>query len=316
MEHGKSISQRQRGVSRERTPAPTGTDPGRPFHRAGRPAMLRGMRLAGKVAFITGASRGVGRCLALALAREGADIVVAAKSVEEKERLPGTIFSTAAEVEALGRRALPLQLDVRDDRAVDASVAAALERFGHIDILVNNAGALFWQPLVDTPMPRFDRVMAVNVRGAFACTRAVLPRMLEQGWGHILMMSPPLEVSAAVGKIAYAVSKFGMTLIAHGLAGELAGRNVAANALWPATLIESYATISFALGGPQLWRKPEILADAAIRIFTKEPAGFTGYALIDEDFLRSEGVTDFARYRCDPDHEPPRVGFDFKFRAG
>ena len=274
------------------------------------------MRFSGKVAFITGASRGVGRCLALALAREGADIVVAAKSVEEKERLPGTIFTTAREVEALGRRALPVQVDVRDEAAVEAGVKAALDRFGRIDFLVNNAGALFWQPLADTPMPRFDRVMAVNVRGAFACCRAVLPAMLDQKWGHILMMSPPVAPPEAAGKIAYAVSKFGMTLIAHGLAGELAGRNVACNALWPATLIESYATINFALGGPAMWRKADILADAAICIFAKEPGTFTGHALIDEDFLRGEGVSDFARYRCDPDHEPPRVGFDFSFRAG
>ncbi|MFI5166147.1 MAG: SDR family oxidoreductase [Thermoanaerobaculales bacterium] len=274
------------------------------------------MRFEGKVAFITGSSRGVGKCVALALAREGANIVVAAKSVEENERLPGTIFTTAAEVETLGRRALAVQVDVRDEGTIEAGVKAALERFGRIDFLVNNAGALFWQSLVDTPMARFDRVMAVNVRGAFACCHAVLPAMLAQGWGHILMMSPPVAPPAAAGKIAYAVSKFGMTLIAHGLAGELVGRNVACNALWPATLIESYATINFGLGGPAMWRKPDILADAAVRIFAKEPAGFTGHALIDEDFIRSEGVSDFTGYRCDPDHEPPRVGFDFSFRAG
>ena len=274
------------------------------------------MDFKGRVAFITGATRGVGKCLALALARAGADIVVAAKSVEENPRLPGTIYSAAAEVEALGRRALPVQVDVRDDRAVEAAVKAALDRCGRIDFLVNNAGALFWQPLADTPLPRFDRVMGVNVRGAFACCHHVLPAMLAQGWGHILMMSPPLDAAAAAGKIAYAVSKFGMTLIAHGLAGELEGKNVACNALWPATLIESYATINFGLGGPPMWRKPEILADAALRIFAKKPASFTGHALIDEDFLRSEGVTDFTRYRCDPGHEPPHVGFDFRFQAG
>jgi citronellol/citronellal dehydrogenase len=281
-----------------------------------RTGYARVMRFDGKVAFITGASRGVGRCIALALAREGADIVVAAKTVEPNPRLPGTIHTTAAEVEALRRRALPVQVDVRDENAVAAAVRATLDRFGRIDILVNNAGALFWQPVADTPMARFDRVMGVNVRGAFACTREVLPAMLAQGWGHILMMSPPVDLSAAAGKVAYAVSKFGMTLIAHGLASEVADRNVACNALWPATLIESYATINFALGDAKVWRKPDILADAALRIFAREPASFTGHALIDEDFLRSEGVTDFARYRCDPEHEPPRVGFDFRFQAG
>jgi citronellol/citronellal dehydrogenase len=274
------------------------------------------VRFAGKVAFITGASRGVGRCIALALAREGADIAIAAKTVEPNPRLPGTIHTTAAEVEALGRRALPLAVDVRDEQAVTAAVRATLERFGRIDFLVNNAGALFWQTLAETPLSRFDRVMGVNVRGAFACTHEVLPAMLAQDYGHILMMSPPVDPAAAAGKIGYAVSKFGMTLIAHGLAGELAGHNVACNALWPATLIESYATISFSLGNPSVWRKPEILADATIKIFAKPPASFTGHALIDEDFLREEGETDFNRYRCDPAHEPPRVGFDFRFTAG
>jgi citronellol/citronellal dehydrogenase len=274
------------------------------------------MRFPGRVAFVTGASRGVGRCIALALAREGADVVIAAKTTEPNPKLPGTIHSVAAEVEALGRRALPVQVDVRDEKAVEGAVRSALGQFGRIDFLINNAGALFWQTLNETPLSRFDRVMAVNVRGAFACTREVLPAMLAQDYGHILMMSPPVDLAAASGKIAYAVSKFGMTLIAHGLAGELVGHNVACNALWPATLIESYATINFSLGNPSVWRKPDILAEATLRIFSKDPATFTGHALIDEDFLRTEGETDFAKYRCDPAHEPPRVGFDFRFRAG
>jgi citronellol/citronellal dehydrogenase len=274
------------------------------------------MDFEGRVAFITGASRGVGRCLALALARAGTDIVVAAKTVEPNPNLPGTIHTVAAEVEALGRRALAVQVDVRDEAAVAGAVKAALDRFGRIDFLVNNAGALFWQPVADTPVSRFDRVVGVNVRGAFACTHEVLPAMIAQRYGHILMMSPPVDPAAAVGKVAYAVSKFGMTLIAHGLAGEVADKNVACNALWPATLIESYATINFTLGDARVWRKPDIIADAAMAIFAKEPGDFTGHALIDEEFLRSEGVTDFSRYRCDPAHEPPHIGFDFKFRAG
>jgi citronellol/citronellal dehydrogenase len=273
-------------------------------------------RLKDRVAIVTGSGQGIGKAIAEALAREGADIAVAAKTVEPNPKLPGTIHATAGEVEALGRRALALQVDVRDDQAVAAAVGTTLERFGRIDFLVNNAGALFWQGLAETPLSRFDRVMGVNVRGAFACTREVLPAMIAQDFGHILMMSPPVDLAAAAGKIAYAVSKFGMTLIAHGLAGELTGHNVACNALWPATLIESYATINFSLGNPSVWRKPEILADATIKIFAKPPASFTGHALIDEDFLREEGETDFTGYRCDPDHEPPRVGFDFRFTAG
>jgi len=265
-----------------------------------------------KVAFVTGASRGVGKCLALALAKNGCDVVVAAKTVAPDPRIPGTIGDTAREIEALGRRALAVELDVRDDAAVERGVKAALDRMGRVDFLVNNAGALFWRALADTPLKRFDLVMDVNVRGAFACTHHVLPAMRAQKFGHILMMSPPVEPAHAGGKIAYAISKFGMTLIAQGLADEVRDDNVAANALWPVTMIESYATINHNLGDRTLWRKPDILADAALRIFAKEPRAFTGHALLDEDFLRAEGVTDFLRYRCDPAHEPPRIGFDFR----
>jgi citronellol/citronellal dehydrogenase len=269
-----------------------------------------------RVAFVTGASRGVGRALALRLADEGCDVVVAAKTAAPHPRLPGTIHETARDIEARGRRALALPLDVRDDVAVEHAVKAALDAFGRIDFLVNNAGALHWQPVAETPLKRFDLVMGVNARGTFACTHHVLPVMRAAGFGHILMLSPPVEPDAVSGKIAYSISKFGMTLIATGLAAELEGENVAANALWPATLIESQATIGWSLGDKTLWRTPEIVADAAVRIFSKEPRTFTGHALIDEDFLRAEGVTDFARYRADPNHEPPRVGFAFKFRAG
>lgn len=274
------------------------------------------MSFAGKVAFVTGASRGVGKCVALALAREGCDVVVAAKTEQANPGLPGTIHDTAREIEKLGRRALAVKVDVRDDVAVERAVKLALDGLGRIDFLVNNAGALHWRPLADTPMRRFDLVMGVNARAAFAVTHHVLPAMRAQGYGHILMMSPPIDAKAAGGKIAYAISKLGMTLIAHGLADELAGENVAANALWPATMIESYATINWGLGTPSMWRRPDILADATTRIFAKEPRLFSGHALIDEDFLRAEGVTDFTRYRCDPASEPPRVGFDFKVSAG
>ena len=266
---------------------------------------------AGKVAFVTGASRGVGKAIALTLARNGCDVVVAAKTVAPDPRLPGTIGETALEIEALGRRALALALDVRDDAAVERSVKAALDQLGRVDFLVNNAGALYWQSLADTPLKKFDLVMDVNVRGAFACTHHVLPAMRAQKFGHVLMMSPPVDVDAATGKVAYAISKFGMTLIARGLAEEVRDDNVAANALWPVTMIESLATINWGLGDRTLWRKPDILADATLRIFAKEPRSFTGHALLDEDFLRGEGITDFTGYRCDPAHEPPRIGFDF-----
>jgi citronellol/citronellal dehydrogenase len=274
------------------------------------------MSLEGRVAFITGASRGVGKALAIALARGGCDVVVAAKSEQSTERLPGSIHETAAAIEQLGRRALAIRLDVRDDKGVEAAVAEAMDRFGRIDYLVNNAGALHWRSLLETPMARFDLVMDVNARGAFSCTRAVLPHMIAAKYGHILMMSPPIVGSEAGGKIAYSISKYGMTLIAHGLADEVRAHNVACNALWPATLIESQATINHHLGGPAMWRTPEIVVDAALRIFAREPGTFTGKAIIDEDFLREEGIHDFTKYRCDPSTEPPRIGFHFRMEAG
>jgi citronellol/citronellal dehydrogenase len=274
------------------------------------------MEFKGKVAFITGASRGVGKCIALELAKRGCDVIVAAKTVEADARLPGTIHDAAAEVEKLGVRALAVQVDVRDEASVEKGVNDALAKMGRIDFLINNAGALHWRPMTEAPMKRYDLVNGVNARGAYATTFHVLPHMIKQKYGHILMMSPPVDPKGAAGKIAYAISKFGMTLIAQGLAGEVAEHNVAANALWPATMIESYATINWGLGTPALWRKPEILADCTVKIFQKEPKSFTGHALIDEDFLAAEGETDLVKYRCDPEHEPPKVGFDFKVAVG
>jgi citronellol/citronellal dehydrogenase len=213
----------------------------------------------------------------------------------------------AAEVEALGRRALALRVDVRDDAQVESMVARTLERFGRIDILVNNAGALWWQPVLETPMKRYDLINDVNSRGAFTCTRAVLPHMLAGDGGHVLVYSPPVDLSALPGKVAYLISKFGMTMLAHGLAEEMRGRRFSINALWPVTAVESQATINFQLGGPAMWRKADIIADASLAIVCKPPGQLTGQALLDEDFLRQEGVTDFVKYRCDPDSEPPRL---------
>lgn len=263
--------------------------------------------LSGKVAIITGASRGIGRAVALAFAKEGADIVVAAKTDAENPKLPGTIFTVAKEIEALGVRALPLKVDVRDDEQVEAMATQTMAHFGRIDILVNNAGALWWQPLLDTPMKRYDLINGINSRGAFACTKACLPHMLAGGFGHILVYSPPVDLSALPGKIAYCISKFGMTMLAHGLAAEMEGKPISINALWPVTAIESYATINFQLGGPFMWRKAEILADASLAIVQTPPGQLTGQALLDEDYLRTLGVTDFAKYRCDPNSEPPRL---------
>ncbi|KYF87216.1 3-oxoacyl-ACP reductase [Sorangium cellulosum] len=268
------------------------------------------MRLKDRVVFITGASRGIGRAVALACAREGADIVVAAKTeVAENPRLPGTILDVAREVEQLGRRALPVKLDVRDDEACKAAVAAAVERFGRVDALINNAGALWWADVVDTPMKKFDLIMGINVRASFALSQAVLPHMIAQKYGHIIMMSPPVEPEACAHHGAYAVSKFGMTMIANAIAGEYAEHNVTAHALWPATAIESYATMNFGLGGPELWRKADIIADATVALLAREPSARPGKAWIDEVLLREEGVTDFSKYQCVPGVEPPHFPF-------
>ncbi|RYE94111.1 MAG: SDR family NAD(P)-dependent oxidoreductase [Myxococcales bacterium] len=274
------------------------------------------MKLQNRVAFITGASRGIGRSIALGLAREGCDIIVAARTTEVDPKLPGTIGDVAAEVEALGRRALAVRVDVRDEGEIERGVQAALDRFGRIDYLVNNAGALFWRPFVETPARRFDLVMGVNARGSFLCASHIAPAMIAQRYGHILSISPPIDLGGASTKVAYAMSKFAQTVMAHGLADELREHNVASNALWPATMVETNASHYWNIGSPGDWRHPAIMADAAVGILAKEPASFTGHALLDEDFLRAEGVTDFSPYRCDPAVEPPRRGFDFKLEIG
>jgi citronellol/citronellal dehydrogenase len=263
----------------------------------------------GQVAIITGASRGIGRAIALGLARNGWHVVIAAKSTTSTEKLPGSIFTVAAEVEALGAQALPVAVDVRDADQIDNLTARTLERFGRIDLLVNNAGALHWASLLETPAKRFDLVMGVNARASFLCCRAMLPTMIAQRWGHIINMSPPLDLSIVPGRIAYSISKLGMTLLSLGLAQEVRAHNVAVNSLWPVTIIESQASINWGLGTPALWRKPDILVDCVLRLVRKEPGEITGQTLLDEDFLRAEGVTDFSGYACVPGTTPQRISW-------
>jgi len=265
--------------------------------------------LQGRVAVITGASRGIGRAIALGLARHGCSVVIAAKSTESTEKLPGSIHTVAREVEALGAQALPIPVDVRDANQLEMLAARTVERFGRIDLLINNAGALWWQPLLDTPAKRFDLVLGVNARAAFLSSRAVLPHMIQRRWGHIINMSPPIDLKAVPGRIAYFISKFGMTLLTHGLAEEVRPYNIAVNSLWPVTIIESQASINWNLGTPAMWRKPDILVDCVLRLVQKEPGEVTGQALLDEDFLRAEGVTDFSGYACVPGSEPARIAW-------
>jgi len=265
--------------------------------------------LKGRVAVITGASRGIGRALALGLAQHGCNIVVTAKSVDSTERLPGSIHTVAKEVEALGVAALPIQVDVRDGDQIDAMTAQTLQQFGRIDILINNAGALWWKPVVETPLKRFDLVFGVNARAAFLASRAVLPSMIERKWGHIINMSPPIDLKIVPGKVAYFISKFGMTLLTHGLAEEVRPHHIAVNSLWPVTIIESQASINWGMGTREQWRKPDILVDCVLRLIQKGPAEISGQALLDEDFLRREGISDFSRYACVPGTKPPRISW-------
>jgi citronellol/citronellal dehydrogenase len=270
------------------------------------------MNLRGKVALITGASRGIGRSIALKLAREGAKVVLAAKTVTPDPRLPGTLGEVVQEIEKQGGQALAVRTNVRQAEDIENLVSQALQHFGRIDILVNNAGALWWQPVSQTPAKRYDLVMEVNVRAAFLCAHAVLPAMQQQKWGHIINMSPPIDYRVIPGKTAYFLSKFGMTMMVYGLAEEVRRDNIAVNALWPVTIIESLASINFQLGDPTQWRKPEIMADAVHALVSREPQSCTGQALLDEDVLRAAGVTDFSSYSCVPGTQPPPLRWDAK----
>ena len=265
--------------------------------------------LRNKVAIVTGASRGIGRAIALGLAKAGCRVVGAAKSTTSTDKLPGSVFSVAEEIEALGAQALAIPCDLRDEAQIEALAARTLETFGRIDILVNNAGAMWWRLLADTPAKRFDLVMSVNARAAFLCCRAAIPSMREHRWGHIINMSPPMDLALVPGRIAYAISKLGMTMLTLGLAEELRGDNIAVNSLWPVTIIESQASINHQLGTPAMWRKPDILVDCVLRLVSKEPATLSGLALLDEDFLRTEGVTDFSGYSCVQGTKPGRIAW-------
>jgi citronellol/citronellal dehydrogenase len=263
------------------------------------------MRFQDKVVLVTGASRGIGRACAVAFAKEGADVVIAAKTTEPDPRIPGTIHETAREVEALGRRALAFPVDLRKDAEVEALAAAAIARFGRVDILVCNAGAVHFANVADWTVKKFDLVMSVNVRGAFLLTRALLPGMIGRKSGTIAMISPPVHPEASAGKAPYLISKAGMTMLAHAIAQEYGKEGIASFALWPVAAVETAATINFGMGDRTMWRTPAIVSDALLALCARPRERSTGRAWTDEEVLREEGVADFASYRCDPDHEPP-----------
>ena len=265
------------------------------------------MSLKNKTIFITGASRGIGREIALRCAQDGANIVVTAKTAAPHASLPGTVHSVAAEVEAAGGKALALQLDVRDENAIEAAVAEIVNVFGGIDILVNNASAIMLTGTAATPMKRYDLMQSVNARGTFACAQACLPHLAKSaaagGNPHILTLSPPLSMQARWFKdhVAYTMSKYGMSMCTLGMAEEFRAQGIAVNSLWPRTTI---ATAAIAVNFPeailQASRKPAIMADAAYAIFSRDSRNHTGNFYIDEDLLREAGVRDFEGYAVTP----------------
>lgn len=263
--------------------------------------------LAGKTLFITGASRGIGREIALRCARDGANIVVTAKTVEPHASLPGTIHSVAAEVEAAGGKALALQLDVRDENAIATAVSEAVRVFGGIDILVNNASAIMLTGTAATSMKRFDLMHGVNARGTFACSQACLPYLEKSSVAgrnpHILTLSPPLNLKPRWFKdhVAYTMAKYGMSMCTLGMAEEFRTQGIAVNSLWPRTTI---ATAAIAVNFPEAIlkasRKPLIMADAAYAIFNRDSREATGNFYIDEAVLQETGVSDFSHYAVTP----------------
>jgi citronellol/citronellal dehydrogenase len=253
-----------------------------------------------KTLFITGASRGIGKAIALRAARDGANIVVAAKTTVPHPKLPGTIYTAAQEIEAAGGRALAVPMDVRDEAEVDRAVAQAVETFGGIDVLVNNASAISLTGTLQTPMKRFDLMHQVNTRGTFLCTKACVPHLARAANAHVLNISPPLNLHPRwfAPHVAYTLAKYGMSLCVLGMAEEFRGEGIAVNALWPRTGIDT-AAIAY-VAGPEMarrCRKPEIVADAAHAILTRDARSCTGNFFIDDDVLREAGVTDFSVYR-------------------
>jgi len=258
--------------------------------------------LAGKTLFITGASRGIGRAIALRAARDGANIAIAAKSSVANPKLPGTIHSVAAEVEAAGGKALALQCDIREEDAVRAAVAATVDAFGGIDVLVNNASAIWLRGTLDTPMKRFDLMQQVNSRGSFVCAQACLPWLLQAPNPHILTLAPPpsLDPKWWGPHTGYTLAKMGMSFVTLGLAAEFGRKGVAVNALWPRTVIATDAINMIPGVNAANCRKPEIMADAAHAVLVRDAAGFHGQFLIDDDVLRAAGITDLSPYAVDP----------------
>ena len=258
--------------------------------------------LKGKTLFISGGSRGIGLAIALRAAADGANIVIAAKTVEPNPKLPGTIHTAAREIEAAGGQCLPVQCDIRDEAQIAKAVAAAIERFGAIDILVNNASAISLTGTLETPLKRFDLMFGINVRGTYATSQACIPHLKKTANPHLLTLSPPLNLNRRWFKhhVAYTMAKYGMSMCVLGMAEEFRDAGIAVNALWPRTIIATAALQMIPGIDPGGGRKPEIMADAAHWVLTQPSRECSGNFFIDEDALRKAGITDFGKYAVDP----------------
>ena len=259
------------------------------------------------VAFVTGASRGIGKAIGLRAARDGANVVIAAKTAEPHPKLPGTVYTAAQEMEKAGGKALACLVDVRDEAQIAEAVQKAVDTFGGIDILVNNASAISLTGTLETPMKRFDLMHGVNTRGTFACSQACIPHLAKAENPHILNLSPPLNMEAKwfAPHVAYTMAKFGMSLCVLGMAEELRGKRIAVNALWPRTVIAT-AAVQNLLGGDDTMRgsrTAEIMADAAHVILTRKSTDFSGQFFVDDDVLASVGITDLSKYASVPGAE-------------
>ena len=264
------------------------------------------MSLAGKRIFVTGGSRGIGLAIALKAARDGASIAIAAKTAEVNPKLPGTIYSAAAEIEAAGGVALPIQCDLRDETQIEAAIAKAAAEFGGIDILINNASAINLTKTEATPAKRFDLMFDVNVRGTFLTSQAAIPHLRESAKAgrnpHILTLSPPISMKAKWFQhhVAYTMAKYGMSMCVLGMSEEFRKEGIAVNALWPRTAIDTAALQMIPGVDTAACRTPEILADAAYIILNRESKGCTGNFFVDDELLASEGITDLEKYSVVP----------------
>jgi len=265
-----------------------------------------------KVVLITGSTRGIGRNIANKLAKNGYNIIITGKSIKNNPDLPGTIYDVEKEIkEKYNVKVMAEQLDVRNYRQSEYVINKCIKNFGKIDVLVNNAGALWWDDILNTSFVKYNLINDINAKSSFMLSQLCLPHMIQNDYGHIIMHSPPLpdprDIDIYKNKTAYMISKFGMTMTSMGISQEYKNFNIASNTIWPSTAIESAAVKKNNLGNEKLWRKPDIISDSILNMLKEDPLDFTGNQLIDEEYLRMKGVTNFDKYQCVPGEEPPKL---------